>query len=654
MTAIASHLLLRAFCDELARCGLRHACSSPGSRCTPVVLALVREPRIRCWSHIDERCAGFFALGAAKASGRPVAVSCTSGTAAANLAPAVIEAFWARVPLIVLTADRPPELRDVGAGQTIDQLKLYGDAVKWFVELGVHDADPARLRWIRALACRVYWTAFEGRPGPVHVNVPLPEPLVLEEPLPADHTGRPGGRPWVSRSSGRHAVSLGPAELPARGVVVAGREERDRELGAVVSEFCERAGFPLLADPLSGARHGPAAIAHYDLLLRDERFTGGPRAELVIRVGDLPTSKPLRTWLDSLRDVDQIALDPEQAWQDPSASLCAVFGGDPAATLRAAAPATPRDPDWLARWRAADDAAARAIEATLGDRLSEPLVARRLGEWLPGSATLFVASSMPIRDVEEFFAAHELAPRVLSNRGANGIDGTVSSAFGAAAAGESPVVLLIGDVALAHDIGGLLAARRLGLALVVVLLNNDGGGIFHFLPVAGQRDAFEEHVATPHGLPFAEAARLYGIGYARAASVPELEHAVTEALRAGASTIIEVRTDREENLDLHRRVAAAVQGALAAHASSGSNASSLVSDSASSDAGSESPTMPHPAYRRASRPRSSPQRSETQNSPSPSESAQPTAPAYQPRSRPSSAGISAAPPAGSAPTAGVG
>src|SRR5437763_13338929 len=190
MTATDTYLLLRALCDELARCGMQHACTSPGSRCSPIVLSLVRDPRIRCWSHVDERCSGFFALGAAKASGRPVAVTCTSGTAAANLAPAVIEAEQARVPLIVLTADRPPELRDVGAGQTIDQIKLYGDAVKWFVEVAVDEAAPGALRWIRSLACRAYWTALDGRPGPVHLNFPLREPLVLNEPLPDDSSGR--------------------------------------------------------------------------------------------------------------------------------------------------------------------------------------------------------------------------------------------------------------------------------------------------------------------------------------------------------------------------------------------------------------------------------------------------------------------------------
>jgi 2-succinyl-5-enolpyruvyl-6-hydroxy-3-cyclohexene-1-carboxylate synthase len=563
MTAIDTFLLLRALCDEFARCGMTDACTSPGSRSSPIVLSLVREQRIRCFSHIDERSAGFFALGAAKAAGRPVALACTSGTAAANYTPAVIEAHEARIPLIVLTADRPPELRDLGAGQTIDQLKLYGSAVKWFVELGVHEATPENLRWIRQLACRAYITAGEGRPGPVHINLPFRDPLILgNEVLPPDGTGRPGGRPLVT------ATPLTPTAAPLRalpphGIVVAGRQERDAALGQTIARFAERADYPLLADPLSGARHGPAAIARYDLLLRDEAFTASARPDLVIRVGDLPTSKPLRTWLASLQDVEQIAFDPEDAWQDPAATLSERLLADPGATLDAWAPTTPADPDWLAQWRAADDAATTVIQRALGsDELSEPFVAARLGEWLPPEATLFVASSMPIRDVELYFGAHELAPRVLSNRGANGIDGTVSSAFGVAAVSGGPVALLIGDVALAHDIGGLLAARRHDLALTIVLLNNDGGGIFHFLPVAGETDAFEEHVATPHGLDFTHAAALYGLGYTRATTAQQLKEAIAGSIGQRTTDIIEVRTDREENLALHRRLAAAATETL--------------------------------------------------------------------------------------------
>jgi 2-succinyl-5-enolpyruvyl-6-hydroxy-3-cyclohexene-1-carboxylate synthase len=554
MTATDTYLLLRAFCDELARCGLEHACTSPGSRCAPIVLSLAREPRIHSWSHIDERCAAFFALGAAKASGKPTAMTCTSGTAAANFAPAVIEAHWAGVPLIVLTADRPPELRDVGAGQAIDQLKLYGDAVKWFFEVGNHEATPERLRWIRTLACRAYATAAGGRPGPVQLNFPLREPLVPDGPLPGDGTARAGGYPYVIVEP-QHLprAADGPGPHPSgRLLIVAGAGTPEP---AGLAAFGARAGIPVLADPLSGARTGPAAIAHYDLLLREPAFADAHRPQFVFRLGEIPVSKPLRRWLAGL-DAAQIAVDPDGSWQDPDSVV--------AMRLRGALPQPERpdvEPGWLERWRGADARAAVAIDAALGDELSEPLVARTLGDRLDSSSTLFVASSMPIRDAESLLAARDGGPRVLSNRGANGIDGTVSAAFGVAATG-SPTVLLTGDVALVHDIGGLLAARRLGLALTIVLLNNDGGGIFHFLPVAGETDAFEQHVATPHGLDFERAAELYGCGYERPGTTGELEAAVARSLASARTTIVEVRTDRERNLALHGRVAEAVSAAL--------------------------------------------------------------------------------------------
>ena len=557
MTTTDTYLLLRAFCDELARCGLEHACTSPGSRNTPILLSLAREPGIRTWSHIDERCSAFFALGAAKSGGRPVAVTCTSGTATANYLPAVVEASHARVPLIVLTADRPPELRDVGAGQAIDQLKLYGDAVKWFVEVGVDTASADSLRWIRQLACRAYWTAASGRPGPVHLNFPLREPLVLDAPLPEDPVpGRAGGRPWVQLAPGP-AVPGATRKLPARGVVIAGREERDPRIGAAAARCAERLGYALLADPLSGARHGGAAVATYDVLLREPGFAARVAPEAVIRVGDLPTSKPLRAWLAGLDDVPQLALDPEGAWQDPAAVVSQIVAGDPVASLEALTTPAP-DPTWLAAWTAADEAAQSAMTREIGAALSEPAVARQLGEHLPAHATLVVASSMPIRDAELYFPAGRTLARVLSNRGANGIDGTVSTAFGVAAASNGPVVLLIGDVALAHDVGGLIAARQLGLDLTIVVVNNDGGGIFHFLPVSGESDAFEEHVATPHGLDFAKAAALYGLDHSRVNTAGELADALD---RPG---IVEVRTDRAENLALHRRLADAGLAAVRA------------------------------------------------------------------------------------------
>jgi 2-succinyl-5-enolpyruvyl-6-hydroxy-3-cyclohexene-1-carboxylate synthase len=564
-----SHVLLRAFCDELARCGMTDACTSPGSRNSPLLLALAREPRLRAWSHVDERCAGFFALGLAKATGRPAAVAVTSGTAAAELTPAVHEAREARVPLLVLTADRPPELRAVGAGQTIDQIELYGAAAKWFFEVGTHDAAPERRRWMRALACRAYWTALDGRPGVVHLNFPLREPLVPQAELPADDTGRPDRAPHLDRAeadplpvpAALERIIAAVEERP-RGVVVAGRWERGRALGLAAAGLAETAGYPVLADPLSGGRLPDVGAAHYDALLRDERFAADHAPELIIRVGDLPTSKPLRAWLAGATDALQVAIAPDGVLQDPDGVLSLLLAADPATTLAEINEHVTRAPDaaWVDAWRRAGEATTQAIERALAPAgLSEPGVAAALGRLLPHDATLVVASSMPVRDVETFFPARVDPPRVLSNRGANGIDGTVSTAFGVAAAFPGPVVLLVGDVALAHDIGGLLAASRLALKLTIVLLNNDGGGIFHFLPVAGETDVFEEHVATPTGLDFARAAALFECEHVL---VDDLEPALTAALAADRTTILEVRTDREENLRLHRAIWDAVSEGL--------------------------------------------------------------------------------------------
>ncbi len=696
--------MLRALVDELARCGLRDACTSPGSRCTPLVLSLARDERVRCYSHIDERCAGFFAVGLAKASGLPVAVTCTSGTALAELLPAAVEAREAGVPLLILSADRPPELRESGAGQTIDQIKLLGGAAKWFFEVGTHElagendaqigqAAAARLRWMRTLACRAYWRAREGRPGVVHLNFALREPLVpgVAE-LPGDDTGRPDGAPYVRRAPAPPAAAPQTLdELRAllaharRGVVVAGRHERDAGMGAGSAEeagaatpqggaqppgdpslaeaaaaFCAAAGWPLLADPLSGARRGEAAVAHYDALLRDPAFAAAHRPDVVLRVGDLPTSKPLREWLAGLGDTPQVQLDSEGSWQDPAAVLSHSLALAPAPALAALARETvndaqpramaagapphttandppphsatagalpalsPADPDWLAAWRGADERAAEAVLGVLAESgLSEPAVAAELGVLLPAQATLFVASSMPVRDVETFWPVRPDPPRVLCNRGANGIDGTVSSAFGVAAAARGavaaargavaeasgadgghhagvqaggasaggaqagtppagPVVLLIGDVALAHDIGGLLTARRLELPLTIVLLDNAGGGIFDFLPVAGdplahagepgvngtdagadREDIYTRHIATPTGLDFERAAALYGLHHERAADVPSFRAALERALgaRSARATIVEVQGERAENVALHRRVWGAVAAA---------------------------------------------------------------------------------------------
>jgi 2-succinyl-5-enolpyruvyl-6-hydroxy-3-cyclohexene-1-carboxylate synthase len=555
--AEGTHQLIAAFIDELARCGMTDACTSPGSRSTPLVLALARHPHLRAHSHIDERSSGFFAIGAAKASGRPVALACTSGTAAANYAPAVIEAAEARVPLIVLTADRPPELREIGAGQTIDQIKLYGGSVRWFFEVGNHEPSDERIAWIRALACRAYAIAADAeRPGPVHLNWPLREPLVPPGEIGRAPGGRPGGRPWTSvLRPAPAAVSLRDhVDGAVRGVIVAGRE--DAGLSPSIPQLARAAGYPLLADPLSGARRGEAAIANYDALLRDERFARDHEPDVVIRVGDLPTSKPLRAWLAGLRGARQILVDPHGTWQDPASVVELLLRADP----RALQPPTPAEPSWLDDWRNADRGAGTAVARALGEDLSEPNVARALGETIPGEATVFVAASMPVRELEWFWPVRDDAPRVLSNRGANGIDGTLSSALGVAAVADGPVVALIGDVAFAHDVGGLLAAKRLGLELTIVLINNAGAAVFDYLAIAREHDVYEQHIATPTGIEFDRAAALYGLRYERPASLAELRE-LTATPAPG--TLIEVRTDRAGGVALHERVWAAVGEALA-------------------------------------------------------------------------------------------
>jgi 2-succinyl-5-enolpyruvyl-6-hydroxy-3-cyclohexene-1-carboxylate synthase len=530
---------LQAFVDELHRCGTRHAVTCPGSRNAPLALTLAAQDGIEAVSVVDERAAGFVALGMAKASGRPVAVTCTSGTAAANLHPAVVEAFEARVPLLVLTADRPPELREIGAGQSIDQIKLYGNAAKWFVEVGTHEPGSETAVHHRALACRSYWTAGTGRPGPVHLNFPLREPLAPtpEELDPADWKGRPEGRPWTElrehasapHADDVHALAARIASTPRGAIVCGPTAEPVAEPAARLAVQC---GWPLLAEPTSGVRCGDHdrshVIAHYDVLLRAGDFAARHPPGLVLRVGDMPTSKPLRGWVAG---APQVVLDPHAAWHEPTrrAELMLRAAAAPALDALAAAiemRSAERDPDWLATWREADAKVPHALAAAPDG--FEPKVLAALESELPDGAIVWLSSSMPVRDVEACFPQSPKRLRFLANRGANGIDGVVSSAAGAALATGRTVWLLTGELALLHDIGGLLAARRAGADLHIVCLNNGGGAIFDFLPVAehADPDLYERHIATPAGVD----------------------------LKTIAPEIVEVRTDRRENVRLHREL----------------------------------------------------------------------------------------------------
>ncbi len=578
---------VQALVDELARCGLRHAVTSPGSRNAPIALTLAGDARIDAVSVVDERAAGFMALGMAKASGLPVAVTCTSGTAAANLLPAVVEAHEARVPLIVLTADRPPELRDVGAGQAIDQLKLFGSAAKWFVEVG--DGEPGR-DWathVRALACRAWSTAGGGRPGPVHLNLPLREPLapVHEELHVLEWQGRDDGRPWVelrehsSAPDGDDVQVLAEAVAATRrGAIVCGGGSDGATLAEAVTRLAHATGWPILAEPTSGLRcgehDGSHVVAHYDVLLRDDDLAERLLPDFVLRVGDMPTSKPLRAWLAR---TPQVVVDAHAVWNEPTRVAETIVHADPARTCDALAAAVEARQAtaqpavsggasagsaagaWLAAWRDADALVAPAL-AEAPDSF-EPKLYAALEPLLPDDALVFVSSSMPIRHVESYFPRSSRRIDLLANRGANGIDGVVASAAGAARATGRPTFLLIGEVALLHDVGGLLAARRADIDLTILCANNGGGGIFDFLPVAEHADGddYERHIATPTDIDLAALAALAGIDHRRAATPTEL----SDALAAGAR-LIELPTDRARSRDSSAAVAAQVSAAWAA------------------------------------------------------------------------------------------
>ena len=563
--------------DELARAGVTDACLAPGSRSAPLALALAEHPGIRVHVHLDERSAAFFALGAAKRSGRAAVVLCTSGTAAANFHPAVLEADLARVPLLVLTADRPPELRGTGANQATDQLKLYGPAVRWFCEAGVPTDEPGAGRYWRSLASRA-WAEATGPPaGPVHLNLAFADPLVppvaeggarlAGEPV----EGRAGGAPWTATPAGmRSAAPDDVAELAEavraspRGLLVAGwGADLDP---AAVDAFAAASGWPVLADPLSGARRGPAAISTYDGLVRAPRFAAAHRPSLGVRVGGAPTSTALTAWRDG--PSPPVLVDPSGGWADPARVASLRLTADPSGLLAATAAlltagVTPLDDPaspWLGEWLEAERLAREAIDGLLDD-WAEPFegrVARDLVGWVPAGGTLVVGSSMPVRDVDAFARPRE-GLRYVANRGLSGIDGFVATSLGVAAAGDEPVVALCGDLTLLHDASSLLGAAGRSRGAVLVVIDNDGGGIFSFLPQAQLPGAlFEPLFGTPHGLDLtalAAAARVPARAVEKAA---DLVPALDAALAGGGTQLVVVRSDRAANLARHRDLAEAV------------------------------------------------------------------------------------------------
>jgi len=559
------------FVAAAVEAGAREAVVCPGSRSAPLALAIHRSS-LRAHVALDERAGAYFALGLAKASRRPVLVLCTSGTAAANLFPAALEAHHARVPLILLTADRPPELRDAGAPQTIDQIKLFGDRVRWFCEAGTPAPEPESLRYVASLGQRAVAAAWGNPAGPVHVNFAFREPLVpepdaLEPPAAAGVGGVGAATGTPEPPDGPHAAPRVVERIARllrarrRGLILCGPDDAPAEFAEAVAALARVTGYPVLADPASGVRYGghdrTLVSGAYDAFLRSQSFAAREGPEIVLQFGAALTSKAYHLYAARHPEAIRIGVDAAGAWRDPSRRAREVVAADPTAFARALAEALAKGseplPDWCATFARVETAARNALarfRATDPD-FDEGRLLSALADAAPDGATIYIGNSMPIRDLDLFVPALSKRLRVLSNRGANGIDGVVSSALGASTASDAPLLAVVGDLSFHHDLNGLFALRDGRARATIVIVNNDGGGIFSFLPIARHEDTFERFFGTPHGLDFEPVCATYGVPFSRPTTWESLHARVAGSLADRRSEVIEVRTDRRENRDRH-------------------------------------------------------------------------------------------------------
>jgi 2-succinyl-5-enolpyruvyl-6-hydroxy-3-cyclohexene-1-carboxylate synthase len=573
--ALANRLWARLIVEELIRCGVDLFCVAPGSRSTPLVAALAGNKEARKLVHFDERGTAFGALGYARATGRPAAWITTSGTAVANGLPAVVEAATDGVPMILLTADRPPELRQTGANQTIDQPDIFGDFVRWRFDLPAPDPgmDPAM---VLTTVDQAAYRAGRAPQGPVHLNLMfrepfLPDPEDKEEPPSGPVSWLEGGEPYTRYAAAKPAVDEVEIEnlrdalrSTEYGLVVAGRLA-SREQGEAVVRLAESLGWPLLPDVSSQVRLGAdseSLVAHYDALLANETFVGAHVPEAVLHVGGRSLSKRLEQFISRSRPDPYVVVRENPFRLDPHHRVTHSFEADVVsfcvALTRTSGHPLPENNSWTAGWREASEEAGRRLDGLLssGTEPSEPLVARLVSRNIPADHGLVVASSMPIRDLDTYAATDGAPVPVAANRGASGIDGTVATASGFARGLGGPATLLIGDLALLHDLNSLVMLRD--LRVVVVVLNNDGGGIFSFLPVSRYKEFFEPYFGTPQGVDFEPAAAMFGLGYERPGTTNEFMEAYRAACARDGSTLIEVRTDRKENVALHRELLAGI------------------------------------------------------------------------------------------------
>jgi 2-succinyl-5-enolpyruvyl-6-hydroxy-3-cyclohexene-1-carboxylate synthase len=568
-TPRANRLWAHLIVEELLRCGVDFFCVAPGSRSTPLVAALAANEKARSLIHFDERGTAFAALGYARATQRPAAWITTSGTAVANGLPAVVEAATDGVPMILLTADRPPELRQTGANQTIDQPDIFGDYVRWRFDLPTPDPgiDPAM---VLTTVDQAAYRASRTPQGPVHLNLMFREPFL---PDPEDDGALSGPSSWAQRGEPytRYVASksaVGEREIHnlwetlrpvGRGLVVAGRLA-SRKQGEAVLQLADTLGWPLLPDVGSQIRLGSGSkglVTHYDALLAGNSFAQAHAPEAVVHVGGRALSKRLEQFLGRSRPDPYVVARENPFRLDPAHRVTHSVEANVidfcAALVRAATEGRPAmDPSWMAGWREASEEVGRHLDGIVSGEPNEPLVARVVSQNIPNGHGLVVASSMPVRDLDAYAAADGVPVPVAANRGASGIDGTVATAAGFAMGLGRPVTLLIGDLALLHDLNSIAMLRD--IQVIVVALNNDGGGIFSFLPIASQEEYFEPYFGTPQGVGFEPAAQMFGLAYARPGTMEEFVEVYGSACARGSSTLIEVKTDREENVALHRRI----------------------------------------------------------------------------------------------------
>jgi len=550
------------FVDELATSGMENVVISPGSRSTPLALAFAEHNGIKEWVLVDERSAAFFALGLAKSTGKPVAIICTSGTAAANYYPAIIEAFYSQVPLVVLTADRPNELRDVDAPQAIDQMRMYGGYTKWFHEMALPEGSSRMQHYARSKAARALHTSI-AESGPVHLNFPFREPLVLDFELDGIW-GTDNEESFYPVVGSKHELTNEQLELFIKklepfdkGLLVAG-PGIDQQTAKALLELSRKWKMPILADPLSQLRQvaGEDAfcvIETYDALFKTETMRKKLKPDFIIRFGAMPVSKTYRFFIEEHAQEKQFIVSDDLHFREPTGNRTSFIQTNPerfALQLTNFLQEPNVDSTWLSMWGQLNREA-KLILSRKDNVFTEGSVVLELTKRLPKQTVLFSGNSMAIRDLDTFMFTGNEEFRVMANRGANGIDGVISSACGVAASGQR-TTLLIGDLSFYHDMNGLFAAKHYHLPLTIILVNNGGGGIFSFLPQAGDKSHFEALFGTPLNLDFAHVGALYGASYAQIDNAIDFAKALYTSYENEGLSIIEVRTDRFENEQWHR------------------------------------------------------------------------------------------------------